>query len=314
MADNLPIYYSKILLFGEYTLMMGSGALTVPFPQFNGRLEFTNDCTVEHSVSNSHLRKFCQYLLGRQGDFPEGLDLDLRLFKAEIELGLYLDSNIPQGYGVGSSGVLVASVYARYAKDPLPAENNTVLARLKNYFSFMESFFHGKSSGLDPLSCYIHRPLLLSSPEKAEIVDFPYKTEEEAFSIFLLDTGMTSKTEGLVQLFLRNTEDAIYRDAVLNKVIPLNNSCIELVLSNNSRKFMEDISLLSELQLEYFAEMIPDTYKSIWRNGIDTGDYFLKLCGSGGGGYLLGFASDFKRADKFFRNRDEKVLPVFKNS
>jgi mevalonate kinase len=39
--------------------------------------------------------------------------------------------------------------------------------------------------------------------------------------------------------------------------------------------------------------MIPEQFHAIWQNGIDTNDY---LCGSGGGGYILGFTEDLERA------------------
>ena len=37
-------------------------------------------------------------------------------------------------------------------------------------------------------------------------------------------------------------------------------------------------------------------------NGLLTNDYYLKLCGSGGGGYILGFAEDFEKAKKSLKN------------
>ena len=42
--------------------------------------------------------------------------------------------------------------------------------------------------------------------------------------------------------------------------------------------------------------MIPDQFQSIWKKGIESGDYYLKLCGSGGGGYILGFTRDYEKA------------------
>jgi mevalonate kinase len=41
--------------------------------------------------------------------------------------------------------------------------------------------------------------------------------------------------------------------------------------------------------LNNFKPMIPEQFHAIWQKGIDTNDYYLKLCGSGGGGYILGF-------------------------
>ena len=37
---------------------------------------------------------------------------------------MYFDSSIPQGYGVGSSGALVASIYDKYAADKITVLEN----------------------------------------------------------------------------------------------------------------------------------------------------------------------------------------------
>ena len=66
---------------------------------------------------------------------------------------MYFDSSIPQGYGIGSSGALVASIYDQYALDKITVLENLTkekLQHLKTVFAAMESFFHGKSSGLRP--------------------------------------------------------------------------------------------------------------------------------------------------------------------
>ena len=44
--------------------------------------------------------------------------------------------------------------------------------------------------------------------------------------------------------------------------------------------------------------MIPSGFNDIWRKGLETGSYYLKLCGSGGGGYLIGFSDSLDKAEK----------------
>jgi mevalonate kinase len=59
---------------------------------------------------------------------------------------MYFDSSIPQGYGVGSSGALVAAIYDRYAQDKITVLENLTrekLLQLKIY-SLKWNFFHGK--------------------------------------------------------------------------------------------------------------------------------------------------------------------------
>jgi len=42
--------------------------------------------------------------------------------------------------------------------------------------------------------------------------------------------------------------------------------------------------------------MIPEQFHALWSKGLETNEYYLKLCGSGGGGYILGFTEDFEKA------------------
>jgi mevalonate kinase len=59
---------------------------------------------------------------------------------------------------------------------------------------------------------------------------------------------------------------------------------------------LRELKKLSGLVLENFGPMIPSDFHNLWQKGIDTNAYYLKLCGSGGGGYILGFAPDLEQA------------------
>jgi mevalonate kinase len=49
---------------------------------------------------------------------------------------MYFDSSIPQGYGVGSSGALVAAIYDKYAQNKITVLENLTreIIRIKNIF------------------------------------------------------------------------------------------------------------------------------------------------------------------------------------
>ncbi len=101
---------------------------------------------------------------------------NLEVLKTDVERGMYFDSSIPQGYGVGSSGALVAAIYDKYADNKITVLENLTrekLLQLKNIFSQMESFFHGKSSGLDPLNSYLSIPILINSKDNIEATGIP---------------------------------------------------------------------------------------------------------------------------------------------
>ena len=96
---------------------------------------------------------------------------------------MFFDSSIPQGYGVGSSGALVAAVYDKYAFGKITVLENLTkekLLHLKAVFSLMESFFHGKSSGLDPLNSYLSLPILINSKDHIEATGIPYQKQGKA--------------------------------------------------------------------------------------------------------------------------------------
>ena len=54
--------------------------------------------------------------------------------------------------------------------------------------------------------------------------------------------------------------------------------------------------------------MIPQNFNEIWKIGLESEDYFLKLCGSGGGGYLIGFAQDLNKAKNELSNYKFEII------
>jgi mevalonate kinase len=97
-------YQSKVLLFGEYSVIKNSNALAMPYPLFDGHLTFRS----QSQGRDPELKALSSYLnrLDSQGELP--FDLDLSSFEFDIGQGLVFESTIPQGYGVGSSGALCA--------------------------------------------------------------------------------------------------------------------------------------------------------------------------------------------------------------
>ena len=57
--------------------------------------------------------------------------------------------------------------------------------------------------------------------------------------------------------------------------------------------------------------MIPDKYKDIWLKGINSNAYYLKLCGSGGGGYILGFTKNLNNTKKLLSDHKLQVVYNF---
>ena len=142
-----PLFYSKILLFGEYGIIKDSKGLSIPYNFYNGALKKDNNPSEMAKKSNANLKAFATYLKSLD---TELVKFDLEQLNNDVESGMYFDSSIPQGYGVGSSGALVAAIYDKYAQNKITVLENLTrdkLLKLKSVFSEMESFFHGNHQG-----------------------------------------------------------------------------------------------------------------------------------------------------------------------
>ncbi|MGF1559942.1 MAG: mevalonate kinase, partial [Flavobacteriaceae bacterium] len=72
-----------------------------------------------------------------------------------------------------------------------------------------------------------------------------------------------------------------------------------------------NLKQLSHVVLDNFKPMIPDKFHQLWQQGIDTNEYYLKLCGSGGGGYILGFTEDIDKAKAALKDYQLEVVYNF---
>ncbi len=299
-------YKAKILLFGEYTIINGSHALAIPIDQFKGKWAFSKD---HQSLGlQEELNAFADYLdeLDKKGIALS--DLDLKKFKQQLREGLYFKSNIPQGYGAGSSGALCAAVYERFSTKEIEAPENINLSNLRHKLAQLESFFHGSSSGIDPLISFINRPVLIH-PDKNSIAQLPSPSGSKG-AIFLLDTGIERKTEPFVKLFLEKSKDDRFAKICKEQLALYNEKAIQYFLTAQWKDFFAIAHQISLLQFEYFKEMIPTDFLAIWEQGLD-GDLFkLKLCGAGGGGFILGFTKDYNQTSRAYPN--EKLIPIFR--
>ena len=304
-----PLFYSKILLFGEYGIIEDSKGLSIPYNFFNGALKFSKVETKDSKKSNKILLQFHKYLSG----IPD-IDLDLNKFEKDLGEGIFFDSSIPQGYGVGSSGAIVAAVYDKYAKSKIKISENlnrNKLVDLRHIFSQMESFFHGKSSGLDPLNSYLSIPILIESKNKIDVTGIPIEKVNGEGAIFLLDSGQMGSTATMVEIFMKKMKDEGFRKMLNAKFIKYTNICVDSFLKGDLKNLFKNTKILSGIVFENFKPMIPNKFHKIWKTGIESGSYFLKLCGSGGGGYILGFAPNIEKAKKDLSGYNLEVVYRF---
>ncbi|MDP5062513.1 MAG: mevalonate kinase [Maribacter sp.] len=309
-----PLFYSKILLFGEYGIIKDSKGLSIPYNFYKGALKSDSNSSVEATKSNKSLEAFTDYLENLTIKHPKLVSFDLELLKTDVAEGMYFDSSIPQGYGVGSSGALVAAIYDKYAQDKITVLENLTrekLLKLKTIFGKMESFFHGKSSGLDPLNSYLSLPILINSKDNIESTSIPSQNADGKGAVFLLDSGIIGETAPMVQIFMEQMKNDGFRKMLKNQFIKHTDACVEDFVNGNIQSLFGNLKQLSHVVLDNFKPMIPAKFHALWKNGIDTNDYYLKLCGSGGGGYILGFTEDFEKAKSALKDYKLEVVYNF---
>ncbi len=307
-----PLFYAKILLFGEYGIIKDSKGLAIPYNHYQGGLMLGDLSDEKINDSNQKLRAFFEYLTGKQAQNPGLLQLDLQQFEQDLNKGLYFKSNIPEGYGVGSSGAVVAAVYERYAKQKITVLENLTrdkLLRLKEIFALMESHFHGKSSGLDPLNSYLSIPILIQSKQHIEPAGIPAQQQGKG-AIFLIDSEQIGETGDMVSIFMEKMKNEGFRKTLKNEFIKYTDACVNDFLQGNVKSLFGNLKHLSSTVYNNFKPMIPVHMMDVWKKGIDNDDYYLKLCGSGGGGYILGFTEDFEKTKK--QLKDYKLQVVYR--
>ena len=306
-----PLFYSKILLFGEYGIIKDSKGLSIPYNFYNGALKTDENPSEDAISSNKNLKGFVKYLQTVDSDL---VTFDIEQLSKDVEAGMYFDSSIPQGYGVGSSGALVAAIYDKYAQDKITVLENLTrekLLKLKEIFSAMESFFHGKSSGLDPLNSYLSLPILINSSDNIEATGIPTQSTDGKGAVFLLDSGITGETAPMVRIFMENMKQEGFRKMIKDQFVKHTDACVDDFLKGDVKSLFSNTKQLSKVVLSHFKPMIPQQFHDLWQKGIETNAYYLKLCGSGGGGYILGFTQDFEKAQQTLKDYKLEVVYNF---
>jgi mevalonate kinase len=263
---------AKILLFGEYTVLSGSKALAIPYKELSGFWTMDQSEHEDAQISRASLRHFLHHK-------SEGL-IDYERLKTDVEKGLWFESTIPQGYGLGSSGALIAAIYRTYGL------HHSTLLKDKMALANLENHFHGSSSGIDPLVSFVQNPLLIHSFQEVEILS----ETPELKGFFLLNSGRIRQSGPLVSIYKEKIKDPEFNRSCAEILAREVNFAIESLVKKNHSHLFHHLWLISKFQWDYFPEMIPTQVRSLWHRGLESGEYVLKLCGAGGGGFILGYS------------------------
>ena len=87
-----PLFYSKILLFGEYGIIKDSKGLSIPYNFFKGALKMDEVHSEAAKKSNAALDEFADHLEAIQSN--DLVVFDIEGLKGDIAKGMYFDSSI----------------------------------------------------------------------------------------------------------------------------------------------------------------------------------------------------------------------------
>jgi len=256
------IYPAKLLLFGEYTVLEGASAIAFPLESYFGQWG--------KGPLPDGAQDFFKYLKGL--DFLDTSKLDWFLDQDYTFI-----STIPEGYGLGSSGALTAACFDAF-KTAEPGSH----ALLQSHLASIESYFHGQSSGLDPLCSYLNSCIIKTTDSISVKKSLALPKD-----LFLIDSGKSRSTSALVELFRQKLDNESFRKALVS-LKSLGDQAISVLIRGDLTQFKICFQEISKLQLKHFSEMILPEIEDLWREGLSSSNYFVKLSGAGGGGVYLG--------------------------
>jgi mevalonate kinase len=249
----------------------------------SGRWEY------DYSAPDERLQNWLSWLEKQDAEHELPWPIGLAGFRSFVEAGLRFQSEIPPGYGLGSSGALVAAFVDRWSK-VIPES----LDKRRHGLGLLESYFHGNSSGLDPLVS-LQKEAIHLLPDGG-VIESPNITVPDGF--FLVDTGLPRKTSPLVQQFRAKIEQSDYRNVLQQDLMPRVSQAITAIIGGGDTSDLKlAYQAISSFQATHFKEMIPAIVQDHWSGQ----DYDLKLCGAGGGGFFLGFSYSAEMPDLPFR-------------
>ena len=264
----------KVLLFGEYTVILGGDALALPSSHFHGGW-------TKGQIPDPRLKGLQPQLKEKASTW-----INVEIFKKDVQEGWAFDSNIPEGYGLGSSGAFTAGLLTRYG-DQTPQNSQEAQEALAG----IEGIFHGQSSGLDPLISYFKKPVYRKAGHNI-FLDLPVDTS----CFYLLDSGRSRSTAPLVEIFKSKLENENFHEEVKSQWMPLVHSSIDALLERRSIDLEAHLTSISEFCLNNMNEMIPGDILKTWESGLKSGEFTMKLCGAGGGGMFLVYTTSEKAA------------------
>lgn len=293
--NQLNQFPAKVLLFGEYGLLLGASGLVMPLNQYSANWQPFVSCPA--ALQSGQTLKQLHHYLSCSPDLEQIKSyFNWKRFTQDVDHPsqdpLYFQSNIPQGHGMGSSGALCAALYQRYGINlevrDLPQVHQQRLAKL-------EDFFHHQSSGLDPLVSWTGSAFHLTGLQGLKpLPDFSQlwtQWQQRGMHCYLINTHLPRQTSTWVAHFKRLLEGSEEFSAQAQSYLgDLVDRIVTHFLALDVDQFWPQYEQLCQWQQKKMIDFFPTPLKGWmdhWHREHPQRPLGLKLCGAGGGGFFL---------------------------
>lgn len=265
----------KIILTGEHSVVYGKPAIALAI-----------DKGIETIATRFEGSSYCT---GPVVD--ETLWKAIRTIVPEYGFKITFRSSLPVGKGMGSSAALSVSLCREMAR--IQSQDLSLKALLEQAMK-METFFHGRPSGLDHTVSALGKAVLFqktTTGTKWDPIDFP------TVDVLIVDSGTTGSTAEMVAKVAMYAHTAKFQ-SILSKMEMLSMQIVEAITLN-------DFNLIGQLctqNHQYLKELGVSTpaINDIVDSALELGAWGAKLSGSGGGGIVMILGDELSKLKRYY--------------
>ena len=124
--------------------------------------------------------------------------------------------------------------------------------QVREELAAMEGYFHGQSSGMDPLVSLMRSPVLRESGNYYVLSNHILPAD---LVVFLIDSRSNRATGKLVEAYLNKCDDPVYTRECILPLVQSVDHAISFMLELQMPLLWENSQLISQIQFKYFGEI-----------------------------------------------------------
>lgn len=263
----------KVIIIGEHFVVHGAKALAAAVDrrtrvetQYSSKLEIRSNLLSSYSDSR------IKYPIMRIA-YKIAKD-----FNTKPRFYINITSNIPEGYGLGSSASTMVAVAASICK---LIGANTTNEDLIRYAMIGESLIHGKPSGIDPTTCALGKLILFRIGEKPEVLELSSDIE-----LLVIFSGIKRSTKRLIERIsgVRGRLPNIFNE--LAKLVSMVSDTASKNITQGDIMMLGKLMTLNHSVLSSLGASNSNLDRIVDLS-LSLGCYGAKLTGAGGGGSVI---------------------------